>query len=79
MLGEEHSLLKDFPEHKEKILALVETDSDFAESNRQYNLLDEKIRELELNNSPIDDQSMHQLKHERSELKDSLYQQLQGA
>lgn len=40
---------------------------------------DEEIRKLELSNSPIDDEAMHQLKHERSELKDSLYQRILNA
>lgn len=77
MLGEDHSLLHDFPEHKEAIIQLANSDKNFAEKNQQYNDLDVKIRTLELNNSTIDDESMRQLKHQRRVLKDALYERLQ--
>ncbi|WED23746.1 YdcH family protein [Vibrio sp. JC009] len=76
MLGENHSLLNEFPEFKELIAKLVESDNVFANDTRKYNSLDEEIRNLELNGSPVIDQSMHQMKHDRSVLKDSLYQRL---
>ncbi|MDU0353532.1 YdcH family protein [Paraglaciecola aquimarina] len=78
MLGEDHSLLNEFPEHKDKIAALVSADSEFATDTKQYNLLDSEIRNLELNNAPIDDEAFHQMKHDRAVLKDKLYQQLVG-
>lgn len=79
MLGEVHSLANDFPELKSTIDHLLETDSTFAEDTKRYDALDKEIRILELNGGPIDDQAMHQLKHDRSELKDSLYARLQQA
>ncbi|PMH39836.1 hypothetical protein BCU68_06995 [Vibrio sp. 10N.286.49.B3] len=76
MLGENHSLLNEFPEFKESIDALVGSDQIFAADTKKYNDLDAEIRKLELRDSPIGDEAMHQLKHQRSELKDSLYQRI---
>ncbi|MGF1701180.1 YdcH family protein [Photobacterium makurazakiensis] len=78
MLGEEHSLLNDFPEFKETINALVESDESFKNLNKQYNAMDKEIRTLELRGSPIADEEMHQLKHDRSELKDKLHQRVKA-
>ena len=41
--------------------------------------LDKEIRDLELRGAPIEDQAMQQLKHDRAELKDALYQRLVAA
>ena len=79
MLGEDHSLIHDFPEYQDIITQLSETNEDFAKDNKYYNTLDKEIRVLELKNSPIGDQAMQQLKHERTELKDSLYKRLVNA
>ncbi len=76
MLGEEHSLAHDFPDYEEVIAELIQSDERFAQENRYYQSLDKQIRVLELKNSPIDDLSMHQMKQERSELKDLLYRRL---
>lgn len=76
MLGENHSLLNEFPEFKELINKLVSSDQSFAEETNQYDELDAKIRKLELANSPISDSEMHKMKHDRSKLKDLLYQRL---
>lgn len=76
MLGEDHSLVNEFPEYKEAIAKLAASDTLFAEDAQRYNELDQEIRELELNQAPIADGAMHQLKHERSALKDSLYRRL---
>ena len=76
MLGEKHSLNSDFPEFKDTITRLCKADDKFAEQTKRYNKLDEEIRGLELNNAPIDDEAMNLLKHDRSVLKDVLYQQL---
>ena len=74
MLGEDHSLIHEFPEYKDAIAKLIQSSDTFANSVKQYNALDKEIRELELNGAPIDDEAMHQLKHDRAVLKDSLYQ-----
>ncbi|RCU45285.1 MULTISPECIES: YdcH family protein [Corallincola] len=79
MLGESHSLGHDFPKYQDLIAKLIESDESFAKENKNYNALDKKIRVLELNGAPIDDLAMQQLKHERAEMKDQLYQRLVAA
>ncbi len=76
MLGEDHSLLNEFPEFKELIKQLILDDESFSDSASQYDELDEKIRNLELNDSPISDSEMHKMKHDRSKLKDFLFKKL---
>lgn len=76
MLGEDHSLTKDFPEHLNTIAKLNTDGSEFAGKAKQYDELDKEIRKLELQDAPIDDEAMSQLKHNRAELKDWLYQRL---
>ncbi|MFA0345665.1 DUF465 domain-containing protein [Vibrio sp. F13] len=78
MLGENHSLVHEFPEMKDKIAELAKTDDGFAADMKTYDNLDKEIRKLELKDSPIDDGSMHQLKHDRSVLKDALHARLTG-
>ncbi|QFU75534.1 DUF465 domain-containing protein [Halioglobus maricola] len=79
MLGEVHSLNNDFPELAAVIQQLLDTDHLFVADNKQYTALDKEIRSLEMRGGPIDDMAMHQLKHDRAELKDSLYQRLVAA
>ena len=79
MLGENHSLIHEFPEYKDTIAKLTKSDEVFAKDTKHYNDLDKEIRELELNSAPIDDDAMHQLKHDRSVLKDMLYKRLVDA
>jgi uncharacterized protein YdcH (DUF465 family) len=74
MLGENHSLIHEFPEYKDVIVMLSQSNEAFAKQAKKYNMLDEEIRKLELKGAPIDDDDMHQLKHDRALLKDSLYQ-----
>ncbi|GAC33640.1 YdcH family protein [Paraglaciecola polaris] len=76
MLGENHSLNSDFPEYRETISALTTSDKQFAEKAKKYNDLDKEVRILELKDAPIDDEAMHQMKHDRAILKDLLYQRL---
>lgn len=76
MLGEDHSLLKEFPEHKDDILSLSETDLNFNDQMKEYNAIDKQIRTLELRDSPISDEEMHTLKLRRAQMKDDLFQQL---
>lgn len=79
MLGEDHSLTKDFPDHMQTIATLSANDEHFAAKVKRYNEIDKEIRVLELQDSPIDDNAMQQLKHDRMVLKDWLHQQLTEA
>ena len=79
MLGEDHSLVHEFPDYEERIASLVASDEEFAADTKHYNALDKEIRQLELDGAPISDEAMHQKKHDRAVLKDSLYQRLMEA
>ncbi|MBF7073541.1 YdcH family protein [Glaciecola sp. MH2013] len=74
MLGENHSLINEFPSLSTKIEALNKSDELFKAKAAQYDALDAEIRSLELQNSPADDATMHELKQQRAKLKDDLYQ-----
>lgn len=75
-MGEDHSLLKEFPDFKGTILALAKSDELFYQEMKKYDALDKEIRKLEMRDSPISDDEINQLKHVRSALKDDLYQRL---
>ncbi|WP_210397342.1 YdcH family protein [Motiliproteus sediminis] len=79
MLGENHSLLNEFPEFNDTIESLKQSNSAFADEVKRYDLLDAEIRKLELRDSPIADDEMLALKNQRAESKDDLYQQLKNA
>lgn len=79
MLGEDHSLAKDFPDYKGVIARLVETDHEFAKDTTKYNELDKEIRMLELDDAPISDEDMQQKKLDRAALKDVLYNKMAEA
>ncbi|MGF1908419.1 DUF465 domain-containing protein [Vibrio kasasachensis] len=76
MLGEDHSLLSEFPEHGDVIHKLTQNDMSFASDVKEYDSLDREIRVLELRGSPIDDMAMCKLKQNRAVLKNSLYQRI---
>jgi uncharacterized protein YdcH (DUF465 family) len=79
MLGEDHSLILEFPQYKERIAELCNTDKTFADDAEKYHAIDEDIRELELNGTPTDDDTMPQKKAIRARLKDILYQCLSNS
>ncbi|WP_159651155.1 YdcH family protein [Vibrio atypicus] len=76
MLGEDHSLLSEFPEYKETIVALSKANEAFLTDMKAYDLLDKEIRTLELKDSPISDEQMHQMKHDRAVKKDNLHKRI---
>ena len=58
---------------------MIKSEINFSDKVAKNDAVDKEIRELELANAPIDDGAMHQLKHDRAELKDSLYRVLVSA
>jgi len=76
MLGENHSVHKEFPESKELIDKLMVENLHFHKLVKQYDALDKDIRKLELKNLPIDDMAFKKLKIQRSHLRDEIYQLL---
>ncbi|MGY3572325.1 YdcH family protein [Vibrio sp. SCSIO 43135] len=76
MLGENHSLLNEFSDYTDTIKALAKADEVFLKDMKAYDALDKDIRTLELRDSPISDEEMHRMKHDRAMQKDDLYQRI---
>jgi len=74
MLGENHSIHHEFPEQHALIEKLMQEDMHFKKIADEYNSLDKEIRGIELNESPIDDITLTEMKKKRSHLKDEVYQ-----
>lgn len=72
----DHALHKDFPQYKELIRELRNTDLHFKEMSDHYERLDKSIRGLEHREIPTDDTHFNELKKERAHLKDTLYYRL---
>ncbi|HMM45011.1 MAG TPA: YdcH family protein [Candidatus Macondimonas sp.] len=73
MTIENHTLVLEFPELRERIHALKVSDHHFARRFEEYNDLDRQIRRLEGEGSPKADETMEDLKKTRLSLKDELY------
>ena len=71
-----HELHDEFPQYSDLIDELRGKDSSFHEHFEEYAQLDQKIEGLERRDAPIGDDSLHQLKQQRVELKDDLYRML---
>ncbi len=71
-----HELHEEFPQFSQLIDQLKHDDPDFRDRFKQYAELDQEIEGLELRDSPVGDDSLHQLKQQRLELKDDLYKEL---
>ena len=76
MLGENHSIHHEFPDHHQKIDELVSSDPGFRALVLEHDKLDKQIRGLEMRDSPIADLDMERLKRERIRLKDQVYHRL---
>ncbi|GAA4897794.1 YdcH family protein [Ferrimonas pelagia] len=76
MLGENHALMYEFPEHKERIHSLKVGDEEFAQMAKEYHELDHAIRGLEVNGVPAGDERFVQMKTRRVHLKDVIHQRL---
>lgn len=79
MLGEKHAFTIDFPELTAKAKQICSENAHFLKEMNRYNELDNQIRNLEQQSTPISDDEMNKLKHQRSTLKDELYQQITAA
>lgn len=71
-----HTLVNEFPQLKDKIHALKTSDNHFARRFEEYNDLDREVRRLEGEGSPKADETMEELKLKRLTLKDELYRML---
>lgn len=79
MAPENHDLLHELPEHREKIHALKVSDRHFAKLFDDYHAVDREVRRLEGEGIPVADESIEALKKQRLQLKDQLYSMLTHA
>lgn len=76
---EHHPLIKEFPEHRERIHSLKVSDSRFARLADEYEEVDKHICRAEDGAEGYDDDHMHKLKADRLRLKDEVFKALQAA
>lgn len=76
---EHHPLIKEFPEHREKIHTLKTNNAHFAKLADEYEEVDKHICRAEDGAEGYDDDHMHRLKAERLRLKDEVFRALQVA
>ena len=77
MLGENHSIHHEFPEHHDLIDKLMKEDIHFKKLADEYNQLDKDIRAIEVKGAPIEDLTFEQMKKRRIQLKDEVFAILQ--
>lgn len=73
MQGEHHDLVHEFPEYKDKIHALKQSDRHFANLFDEYHKVDREIRRIEQDIETTSDAYTETLKKQRLSLKDQLY------
>lgn len=79
MLGENHSLTNELPEHAERIHALKTTNHHFARLFTEYDELNHEVCRLEQEGTPISDEHIEAMKKQRLKLKDELYAMIVAA
>lgn len=77
MTLEHHSLLRDFPEHHDRIKELQASDHHFSRLFDEYHALDDRIYRSEIRQDVLSDEHLEDLKKQRALLKDKLFAQLQ--
>ena len=79
MLGEHHSLAREFPEYKDQIHELKVNNPEFAQLFVKYEDIDKEIYRIEMQIENTSDEYLEGLKIKRVKLKDQLYALLQQA
>ncbi|MBI1424166.1 MAG: DUF465 domain-containing protein [Gammaproteobacteria bacterium] len=79
MFGEHHHLTQEFPELKDKIHELKTHNPAFAELFDKYNAIDNEIYRIEEQIETPSDEYTENLKKQRLQLKDQLFQMLNQA
>lgn len=78
MTIDNHTLINEFPDFKDRIHELKTSNHHFARLFGEYNDLDREVRRLEGEGSPKADETMEELKRKRLALKDELYGMLRA-
>ena len=73
---ESHDLFHEFPEHQDKIRALMLSSDAFVHMMKDYDDCDHKIQRIEQRVDPATDFYAEELKYLRVRLKDRLYKML---
>lgn len=68
-----HPILKEFPEHREVIRRLKNTDDHFRSMFDEYHRLDDAVYRIEEEIDFASDQEIEELKMRRAKLKDYMY------
>jgi uncharacterized protein YdcH (DUF465 family) len=76
MFGENHDLVHEFPEHKEKIHQLKIENNHFSRLFDEYHDVDREVRRIEQGVETPSDFYTEDLKKRRLSLKDELYSML---
>jgi uncharacterized protein len=71
-----HELHEEFPEFAAKIHHLRETDGHFYRISNEYHELNRAIHRAETDVEPLDDFHMEDLRKQRMQLKDEIYEKL---
>ncbi|HBR99327.1 MAG TPA: GTP-binding protein [Gammaproteobacteria bacterium] len=71
-----HPLVKEFPNHKDRIHQLKMDDRHFSKLMDNYESLDKEIFRIESGEEAADDTRLESLKYERVNLKDTLFKLL---
>lgn len=73
MFGESHDIPHEFPEYRNLIDKLRDTDSEFQDLYSEYHALDREILDIEQNIEAVSDSYAEDLKKKRLLLKDQIY------
>lgn len=76
---ENHSLVKDFPEMRERIHQLKTADNHFAKLFAEYDYFEHEIHRIESGAEAAKDERLEDLKKQRLALKDELFGMLKNA
>lgn len=76
---ENHSLVKEFPEMKEKIHSLKSSDGHFSKLFAQYDELEHNVHRIESGAEAASDDRLEELKKKRLSVKDELFGLLKKA
>jgi uncharacterized protein len=74
-----HDIHHEFPEHRERIIALKTSDDHFHKLAEEYSAVTHEVEKLERAGNPDSDEYLETLKKQRLHLKDQLFHILNTA
>ncbi|HPQ96731.1 MAG: YdcH family protein [Thiothrix sp.] len=78
MLGDNHSLVQELPEYRDRIHELKMHNAHFARLYDEYHEVDKAIQRFEMEIETPSDEVMEEYKKQRLSLKDQLFMMLQA-